>query len=148
MPRRQLVALSQQPGIWRIRRSTKKAIRSDNYGTLDQQAALKWVQQNIKTFGGDPNNVTVFGESASGIAIMFNLVSPGAAGLFQKVILESWVSVPAQTPLETAENTGSDVAIAIAAPKYRVRPTPRIRGGRASPAYEALVPVVNQIRTY
>jgi para-nitrobenzyl esterase len=50
-----------------------------NYGTLDQQAALKWVQQNIKTFGGDPSNVTVFGESAGGIAIMFNLVSPGAA---------------------------------------------------------------------
>jgi para-nitrobenzyl esterase len=84
-----------------------------NYGTLDQQAALKWVQQNIKTFGGDPSNVTVFGESAGGIAIMFNLVSPGAAGLFQKVILESGVSAPAQTPLEMAEKTGSDFATAM-----------------------------------
>jgi para-nitrobenzyl esterase len=84
-----------------------------NCGTLDQQAALKWVQQNIKTFGGDPNNVTVFGESTGGIAIMFNLVSPGAAGLFQKVILESGVSASAQTPLETAKKTGSDFATAM-----------------------------------
>ncbi|WP_442895198.1 carboxylesterase family protein [Bradyrhizobium sp. AZCC 2230] len=47
------------------------------------------MEQNIKAFGGDPNNVTVFGESAVGIATLFNHVSPGAAGLFQRVILES-----------------------------------------------------------
>ncbi|MEH2549340.1 carboxylesterase type B [Bradyrhizobium sp. AZCC 2262] len=101
-----------------------------NYGTLDQQAALKWVQQNIKTFGGDPNNVTVFGESAGGIAIMFNLVSPGAAGLFQKVILESGVSAPAQTPLEMAEKTGLDFASTMGCedrPRYACAPSPWTR---------------------
>lgn len=84
-----------------------------NYGTLDQQAALKWVQANIKNFGGDPNNVTVFGESAGGIAIMFNLVSPGAKGLFHKAILQSGVSAAAQTPLPAAEKIGEDFATAM-----------------------------------
>ncbi len=84
-----------------------------NYGTLDQQAALKWVQANIQAFGGDPGNVTVFGESAGGLAIMFNLVSPAAAGLFQKVILQSGVSAAGQTPLPAAEKIGEDFATAM-----------------------------------
>jgi para-nitrobenzyl esterase len=84
-----------------------------NYGTLDQQAALQWVQANIKAFGGDPGNVTVFGESAGGLAILFNAVSPGAKGLFHKAILESGVSAAAQTPIEAAEKIGTDFATAI-----------------------------------
>jgi para-nitrobenzyl esterase len=84
-----------------------------NYGTLDQQAGLKWVQQNIRAFGGDPGNVTVFGESAGGIAILFNLVSPSAAGLFHKAILQSGVSGSAQTPLPAAEKIGEDFATAM-----------------------------------
>lgn len=84
-----------------------------NYGTLDQQAALKWVQANIRTFGGDPGNVTVFGESAGGLATLFNIVSPGAAGLFHKAILQSGVSASAQTPLPAAEKIGEDFANAM-----------------------------------
>jgi len=62
---------------------------SGNYGILDQQAAMAWVQRNIANFGGDPGNVTVFGESAGGLDIHTHLASPLAAGLFHRAIVES-----------------------------------------------------------
>ena len=55
---------------------------SGNYGVLDQIAALKWVRANIAKFGGDPDEVTIFGESAGGFAVNFLLTSPEARGLF------------------------------------------------------------------
>ena len=60
-----------------------------NYGFMDQIAALQWVQRNIAAFGGDPTNVTIFGESAGGEAVNAMLVSPIAHGLFAKAITES-----------------------------------------------------------
>lgn len=62
---------------------------SGNYGFLDQIAALQWVKENISGFGGDPNNVLIFGESAGGASVCDLLASPLAAGLFQKAIIES-----------------------------------------------------------
>jgi para-nitrobenzyl esterase len=60
-----------------------------NYAYMDQIAALKWVKRNIAAFGGDPKNVTIFGESAGGVSVHTMLTSPLAHGLFDKAIIES-----------------------------------------------------------
>jgi len=60
-----------------------------SYGSLDQIAALKWVQKNIANFGGDPGNVTIFGESAGGWSVCSMMASPLAKGLFHRAIMES-----------------------------------------------------------
>jgi len=60
-----------------------------NLGLLDQIAALEWVQENIRAFGGDPGNVTIFGESAGAMSVGTLLTMPRAAGLFRRAIAES-----------------------------------------------------------
>lgn len=60
-----------------------------NYAFMDQIAALKWVQRNAAAFGGDPHNVTIFGESAGGSSVLTLMTSPRARGLFQRAIVES-----------------------------------------------------------
>ena len=80
-----------------------------NYGTMDQQFALKWVQRNIGKFGGDPHRVTIFGQSGGATAVMTNLVSPLSAGLFGRLINESGTHITA-TPLAVAEPKGVALA--------------------------------------
>ncbi|XP_046977688.1 putative inactive carboxylesterase 4 isoform X2 [Vanessa cardui] len=60
-----------------------------NAGMKDQVAALRWVKKNIKQFGGDPENITIFGESAGGASVSFHLVSPMSKGLFKRAITQS-----------------------------------------------------------
>jgi para-nitrobenzyl esterase len=97
---------------------------SGTFGLQDQQAALRWVRDNIAAFGGDPQNITLFGESGGAVATCAQLTSPAAKGLFHKAILQSgavttsWPRNAANLgphgtfwlPLETVEAVGKEFA--------------------------------------
>ena len=83
---------------------------SGNYGLLDQQEALRWVQRNIRSFGGDPSRVTTFGESAGGLSVHSQLASPTSHGLFQRAIVESGAYQLTQPSLASGEAAGTAFA--------------------------------------
>jgi len=89
---------------------------SGNYGWMDQQAALKWVKRNIRFFGGDPDNVTIFGESAGGLSVHAQLTSTGATGLFHKGIIQSGAYAIGTASLATAETRGTQIATVLGCP--------------------------------
>lgn len=81
-----------------------------NYGFLDQIAALNWVKKNIGAFGGDANNVTIFGESAGGMSVGLLMLSPLTEGLFGKAIVESGPAVMINIPAKDDEAKGLKAA--------------------------------------
>lgn len=94
---------------------------SGNYGLLDQIEALRWVRRNIAAFGGDPDNVTIAGESAGGLSVMHLLAAPDARGLFAKAVMQSayMVSEPSlrddRHGHPSAESEGARIAAGVGA---------------------------------
>ena len=88
-----LVTINYRLGVFGFLATADLAKEADgaagNYGFMDMVAALQWVKSNIKEFGGDPNNVTIFGESAGSFAVSTLMAAPSAQGLFHKAIGES-----------------------------------------------------------
>lgn len=85
-----------------------------NYAIMDQVAGLKWVQRNISAFGGDPRNVTIFGESAGGVSINALMATPAARGLFHKAISQSGFGRTVGIPIRGAANSAEALGIAFA----------------------------------
>lgn len=88
-------------------------LASGNQGLLDQRMAMQWVRDNIAAFGGDPANVTIFGESAGAFDVCFHVVAPGSRGLFQGAISQSGGCTTALRTRETAESEATVFAQAM-----------------------------------
>ena len=120
---------------------------SGNYALLDQQAALRWVKTNIAAFGGDPERITIFGQSAGGTNVGYAMASPLAKGLFRRAIIESGAVFFPTRSLAAAEEGGKKLVTELGAPSIaalRDMPAAQITAhiGRKFAAY-GLNPVID-----
>lgn len=114
-----------------------------NHGMLDQIAALEWVRDNIAAFGGDPANVTLFGESAGGIDIQALMTAPRARDLFHKAIVQSGGGWLPATPLKVAEARGAAVAAALGLENADAAALRALPAGRLTGVEGAFGPVID-----
>ena len=115
-----------------------------NFGLLDQIAALEWVKDNIEGFGGDPDNVTIFGQSAGGMSVNALMVSPQARGLFHKAIVESGLGREQSVSLEESRDQGEEYLPGMDADQLRDLDAERILG----PPQDVLggdMPIVDEV---
>lgn len=113
-----IVSMNYRLGIFGFLANAAFGSHSGDYGLQDQQAALRWVQANIARFGGDPHNVTIFGESAGGSSVCDQIASPAAKGLFEHAISTSGeyntlLGVPEQAPRSPEDLEAQDCKSAL-----------------------------------
>jgi para-nitrobenzyl esterase len=95
---------------------TKEGGPTGGFALMDAVAALSWAKRNAAAFGGDPDNITVAGQSAGAVMVVNLLSIPSAKGLFQKAVIESGALLRPGTPLATAEESGAQAATALGLP--------------------------------
>uniref|UniRef100_A0A8C0MAI3 Carboxylic ester hydrolase n=1 Tax=Canis lupus familiaris TaxID=9615 RepID=A0A8C0MAI3_CANLF len=105
-----VVTIQYRLGIWGFF-STGDEHGRGNWGHLDQLAALRWVQENIANFGGNPGSVTIFGESAGGESVSVLVLSPLAKNLFHRAISESGVALTAALVKKDMKDTAQQIAV-------------------------------------
>lgn len=108
-----------------------------NYGTMDQIQSLKWVKENIDAFGGDPDNITIFGQSAGGRSVTWLMVSPAAKGLFHKAIAQSAQQLPLRN--QSTEKFGMPSAESLDAKFIQTLGVTSLAELRALPADKLLI---------
>lgn len=126
-----------------------------NYGLLDQQFALRWVRENIAKFGGNPDNITLAGQSAGGASVAFGLVSPLTKGMFHRAIIQSSASYLNAIQLEPAEKkatafaekagcgTGADEATAACLRKLPADAVLKLAGTTEAQGSYTVTPIVD-----
>ncbi|XP_068429926.1 bile salt-activated lipase-like [Clinocottus analis] len=96
--------------------STGESDLPGNYGLWDQQAAIAWVHRNIRSFGGDPDNITLFGESAGGASVSFQIITPHNKGLIKRAISQSGVATCPWAINKNPRRFAEEVAVKVGCP--------------------------------